>query len=320
MTRVPAPRPGDAAPTGRAGGALRVVAGWRRRLEATFAGRCVATFLDLQGIDRAMALAAQAFTALIPLLLMVSTLAGGGDVVPDALIRRFHLTGDGAHEVRVLFSGSGDGGTGALSAVLLVFSAVSLARRLQRMYLQAWRIESVQGFRGQLNAGLGLAALLVELGLLSVVRALVAELPGVGGLGWPMTFVAGFVLWTSIPWLLLDRRVAWRRLLPAGVLAAVCTSIYGLATTVYMPALMESYSRRYGIFGVTLALVGWLLAIALIVVAATVIAAEFDRASEPWAGRLRRALRLTASPSEPPSPPAQESAAPEERPAPAPRS
>jgi membrane protein len=45
-------------------------------------------------------------------------------------------------------------------------------------------------------------------------------------------------------------------------------------------------------FGVTLALVGWLLAIALIVVAATVVAAEFDRAPDPWAERLRRRLRL----------------------------
>lgn len=287
-------------------------------------GRCLGTFLDLQGIDRAMALAAQAFTALIPLLLLVSTLAAGSDGVAAGLIRRFHLTGDGAQAVRVLFDGSGIGGTGALSVVLLVFSGVSLTRRLQRMYLQAWRLDPRPGLRGRLNAGLGLAAIVVEFGLLSLVRSLEAQLRGAGGLGWPLTFVAGFVLWTSIPWLLLDRRIPWRRLLPAGALTAVCVSVYGLATTIYMTALIESYSRRYGIFGVTLALVGWLLAMSLIVVATTVIAAEFDRAPEPWAGRLRRRLRLTASPSgppsspppspPPPSPPSQASAAPEEAP------
>jgi membrane protein len=90
-----------------------------------------------------------------------------------------------------------------------------------------------------------------------------------------------------VPWLLLDRRIPWRRLLPAGALAAVCVSVYGIATTIYMPRLMETYSRRYGLFGVTLSLVGWLLCIAVIVVAATVVAAEFDRAQEPWARRLR---------------------------------
>ena len=310
--------------SGRAGTAARV-ARLRTRVESTFAGRCAETFLDLQGIDRAMALAAQAFTALIPLLLLVSTLAGGDDTVAAALIRRFHLTGDGAQAVRALFSGSGTGATGALSVVLLVFSGVSLTRRLQRMYLQAWRLGPRPGIRGQLNAALGLSVLVVELGLLSLVRGLAAQLRGAGGLAWPLTFVAGFVLWTSIPWLLLDRRVPWRRLLPAGVLTAVCVSVYGLATTIYMPAQIESYSRRYGIFGVTLAMVGWLLAISLIVVAATVIAAEFDRAAEPWAVRLRSRLGIRSSPSgqrepsEQPAPPPQASAAPAGEPAPAPR-
>jgi membrane protein len=54
-----------------------------------------------------------------------------------------------------------------------------------------------------------------------------------------------------------------------------------------MPRLMTSYSERYGLFGVTVALVGWLLCIAFIIVGSTVVAAEFDRAPEPWATRLR---------------------------------
>ena len=47
----------------------------------------------IQGVDRAMAIAAQAFTALIPLLLLVSALAptDSQDIVSDAIIRRFAL-------------------------------------------------------------------------------------------------------------------------------------------------------------------------------------------------------------------------------------
>ena len=56
--------------------------------------------------------------------------------------------------------------------------------------------------------------------------------------------------------------------------------LYGVATSIYMPPLMESYSERYGLFGVTISLVGWLLCISFIVVAATVIAVEFDRAPD----------------------------------------
>jgi uncharacterized BrkB/YihY/UPF0761 family membrane protein len=55
---------------------------------------------------------------------------------------------------------------------------------------------------------------------------------------------------------------------------------------------METYSDRYGLFGVTVALVGWLLCISFIVVAATVVAAEFDRSPQPWARAVRRRLGI----------------------------
>ena len=47
------------------------------RLETTFPGRCAAAFLDSRGVDRAMTVAAQAFTALIPLLLLAAVFAPG---------------------------------------------------------------------------------------------------------------------------------------------------------------------------------------------------------------------------------------------------
>jgi membrane protein len=103
----------------------------------------------------------------------------------------------------------------------------------------------------------------------------------------PLAVLTSVLLWTSVPWLLLDRRMRFRRLLPAGVLTGVGAALYGVATTIYMPGLMERYSIRYGLFGVCVALVGWLLVSALILIAATVIAAEFDRAPAPWAVRMR---------------------------------
>jgi membrane protein len=168
---------------------------------------------------------------------------------------------------------------------------------MQRMYLQAWRLDRRPGVRGSVNAAIGLVALLLEIALLSLLRKLVRGLPLDWVLGAPLSLVASLALWTSIPWLLLDRRVPFRRLLPAGGLTAVAAGVYGVASTVYMPRTMETYSQRYGLFGVTVALVGWLLCSALILVAATVVAAEFDRAPEAWARRLRAGWRL--GPDEP---------------------
>jgi membrane protein len=265
-----------------------------RRLETTLLGRSIGTFMALQGIDRATAIAAQAFTALIPLVLLASRLApaGGRDLVSHLLIRKFHLGGSAADAVRELFTHPSAASTSVFSVVLLVFSGVSLTRRMQRMYQDAWQLSPRRGVRGSLNAALALAVLLVEIGLLFLVRTLVGTLPAGWALGGTISVLGSLLLWTAVPWLLLDRRVPWRRLLPTGALTAACAGAYALATTVYMPRLMTTYSLRYGLFGVTLALIGWLLCIAFIFVATTILAAEFDRDQDPWATRLRDRLAL----------------------------
>jgi membrane protein len=263
----------------------------RARLEATFAGRCATSFLEMQGIDRAMSISAQAFTSLVPLMLLTSALSrGGSNGAGAALVHRFHLTGESARVAEEVFARPGGSSVGALSVVLLLFSGISFTRRVQRMYLVVWRVPPRAGVGGSINAAFGLAALLLEVGLLSSLSSLIRHLPQGNLLTYPLSILASLVLWTSVPWLLLDRRVHWRRLLPGGALTAVCAAVYSVATSLYMPRLIESYSSRYGLFGVTLSLIGWLLATALIIVSATVVAAEFDRAPEPWAQRLRARL------------------------------
>ena len=261
------------------------------RLETTFLGRCIRQFVDLQGIDRGVVLASQTFTALIPLLVLVTALAplGDRDVVSDAIIRRFELNGSAADSIVELFRHSGSGATGVLSVFLLVFSGVSLAKRLQRMYQQAWGLEA-SGAGRALNAALGLTVLVLGISLLYFARALVGSLPAADVLVTAVSFLSSFLLWSAVPWLLLERRITWRRFIPTGVLTAACATAYGAFSTVYMPRQLASYSERYGLFGVTLALIGWLLGVALIIVASTAVAATLDRAPDLWARQIRRAI------------------------------
>jgi len=227
------------------------------------------------------------------------------DIVSNGIVRRFELTGSAADAVEQLFAHTGGSVTSAFSVFLLFFSGVSLARRLQRMYQQAWGLDASTGVGRAVNVASGLTVLVLGIGLLYLARTLVDRLPAGEILVTPLSVLvsvlASFLLWTTVPWLLLDRRIAWRRLVPTGVLAAVCASIYGVASTVYMPRQLESYSERYGLFGVTLALIGWLVGIALILVATTAIASEFDRDEAPWAQLVRRRLHL--QPPEPGVPP-----------------
>jgi uncharacterized membrane protein YvlD (DUF360 family)/uncharacterized BrkB/YihY/UPF0761 family membrane protein len=262
----------------------------------------------MAGIDRCIMLSSQAFTALIPLLLVVSVYAPSGetDVVAQSLIRRFGLTGDAADAVEQLFRISDDSASvGAFSAVLLAFSGVSFARRLQTMYRAAW-VQEKEGVRSGLFAALGLLALLLEVVLVFEIRTLVRDL----SYGWfvmlPLTAATGLLLWTSIPYLLLNRQVHWRRLLVAGGLSAVGTSVYGVVTTIYMPSLIARYTEEFGLFGVTIALIGWLLATAGILVVGAAVGAEFDASTAPWVVRLKLRYHLTDPGADPPVPDPQE--------------
>ncbi len=276
-----------------------------RRLWGSFVGRCVLRFISMDGIDRCIVLASQAFTALIPLLILGSTLAPAGhkDLVARTIIERFGLTGSSAAAVDQLFT-IPDGATSGISvfsAFLLLFSGVSFTRRMQRMYRAAWGQEK-PGIRGGLFATLGLFALLTEVAVVYLIRSLVRQLP----LDWlfmfPLSAAAGFMLWTSIPYLLLNRQVHSHRLLVAGGVAATATAIYGVATAIYMPGLVERYTNEFGLFGITIALIGWLLAVMGVVVASTAVGAEFDECRAPWAMRLKSKFNLVDPTAEPPAP------------------
>lgn len=260
------------------------------RVRRSFLGRCVSRFAEMQGIDRCVVLSSQAFTALIPLLILAATMAptGSEDRISQVMIRRFGLEGEGAAAVTTLFDipDGATGGFGVFSALLLLASGTSFARRMQAMYRAAWGEEDA-GVRSSLYAAAGLLVLLAEVLVLYAARALVRDLPLSWAMTIPISLVLGVVLWTSIPYVLLNRRVHWRRLLFGGVVAAIGTTAYSLVTSVYMGILVNSYSAQLGLFGITIALIGWLLAIAGVLVVSAVVGAEYDRSDAPWVRRLK---------------------------------
>ena len=275
--------------------ALDDLASLAQRLWASFLGRCIHRFIRMEGIDRSLVLSSQAFTALIPLLILVSALAspGGRDAVARTIITKFGLSGESADSVEQLFEVSIGAQTtlGFASAVLLLYSGVSFTRRLQKMFRAAWNQEK-GGVRSNLFATLGLFVFLLEVLLLYGIMTLVRDLQLSWWLVLVLSALVGLVPWTSIPYLLLDRRIHWRRLLGAGALTATAMAIYSTATTIYMPELIVDYTEQFGLFGVTIAIIGWLLGAAGIVVASTAIGAEFDQSGESWALRVKRRLRL----------------------------
>ena len=83
--------------------------------EQWFPRRCLRCFFAIQGIDRAMVIASQAFTALIPLVILTSALlpTENHGSIADGIVRKFALTGDSAAAVQTVFAPSGEASIGA---------------------------------------------------------------------------------------------------------------------------------------------------------------------------------------------------------------
>jgi uncharacterized membrane protein YvlD (DUF360 family) len=266
-----------------------------RRVAASFLGQSVRRFALIEGFDRCIVLSAQVMTALIPLFIVVASAAPAGqeDVISRSIIRRFALTGSSADAVEQLFLAppNATSSVSVFSALLLLYSAMAFSRRLQGMYRAAWG-RSKGGMRSTLFAGLGLVAFTVMSGVSFLFREVASRFPYQWLWTIPLSAVIGLVLWTIIPYLMLEREVHWRRLLATGAATAGCMTVLAIGTPIYMPGIMTRATNDFGLFGVTITLLGWLLATSFVVVTCTVMGAQFDTSDARWLVGLKTRFGL----------------------------
>jgi membrane protein len=230
--------------------------------------RSFARFVELEGFDRAMALAGQAFAALLPLLIVIGSVSPAeDDGLADTLIDRFDVSGSAADTLREAVSQPPSSGLSVAGAVLLVISALSFTRAMQRLYTRAWRLDKL-GLRG--NAwGLGWLALFVAFWSLQPV--IVGLFSGL--VAFNISLATSTVLWLLTPWLLTARVLPWRRLLPQAFLTAVALLLLAIGSAVYLPRAVASASAEFGILGVAFTLLSLLFAISLVLVVTAALGA-----------------------------------------------
>ena len=243
-----------------------------------FPTRCLVRFVAINGRDRILIMAGQAFSALIPLLIVVSALGPSEDGVSRGLIKRFNLSGAGADAVRTLFSRppGAEGGMTALGLVILFFAILAFARTLQRTYEMAWGLRSL-GFRGTLNGLSGLFLLIAQLFVLGLAVTLLHHLPGAGVVTFVFRVVAASLLWWELQYVLLSRRVPRRVLVPGAVVAGIAQAVLTFYSAIYMPHLVGVDAGKYGVIGVTFALLTWLIVACAAIVVVAVVSAEAGR-------------------------------------------
>jgi len=222
--------------------------------------------LEIEFVDRSVALAGKAFVSFFPLVIVVAAFMPDSvrNSIFSTMTNRLGIRGEALTTAKQAFASSDDirRATGYLGLLLTFFFAGSFTTALQRVYLKAWR-RPQGGKAGEYTRGPAwLVVILVYMALLGGLRGLFSDGP----------FFAVFLvislavttsMWWFTAWFLLRGEVRWRVLAPSGLVTGVAVSGYAVAATLWMPDVVTRNEAQFGFFGVALALVTWFSGLAI---------------------------------------------------------
>jgi membrane protein len=231
--------------------------------------RLLEPLLRFNLLDRSLALGAQAFVAVIPLLMVIEAAQPGDDSLADELISRFHLKDAAADTVARAFTPPDSSSTTTvLTVLLLLVSVLSFTRRLQRLYEESWGLPP-RGLRGT-GAGLAWVLALVIYGILHPLLDGLFD----GFAAVVLSLSGGFTIALLTPFLLLGRRLPWQQLVGQAGLTAVGMLALGAWSAIYMPRAIASSAASYGTIGVAFAMITWLWGLGVVLVCGAVYGAH----------------------------------------------
>ena len=236
------------------------MAALRTRLKQLLVWRVWERMLEIEFIDRSVALAGKAFVSFFPLVIVVAAFMP--ESIRSSMINdvtaRLGLRGDALTLAQGAFASSDEvrQATGVLGLVLTIFFASSFTTALQRVYFRAWRRPRHGGAAVYWR---GLVCLLAVLVATALLGGLGDDVDGGLQVGLFAIFalVATSGLWWFSSWFLLLGEVRARVLIPTGVITGVATAAYAASATIWMPEVVTSNEDQFGVFGVALALVTW---------------------------------------------------------------
>jgi membrane protein len=262
--------------------------------------------LEIEFVDRSVALAGKAFVSFFPLVIVVAAFMPSGvrSSIFTQLTRRVGLHGAALETTRRAFRGSDDvrRATGVLGLVLTAFYATSFTTALQRVYLRVWR-RPAGGTSGTYTRGP--AWLVVAIGFMAASGSLSKLLHGPLRIVFLLTMlVITTAFWWFTAWFMLKGDVRWRVLLATGFITAVANGAYTVYANVWMSHVIDRNQAQFGIFGIALALVSWFSGAAVcLVIGACVgpVLAEDPGTIGRWIrGPSEQVLEPGAPPSLPP--------------------
>jgi membrane protein len=193
----------------------------RQRAERTLLWRVWDRMLEIEFVDRSVALAGKAFVSFFPLVIVIASFAPPRvrTAISSSLTYRLGIAGAPMADVRAAFASADD--------VRKATGICSFTTALQRVFLRVWR-RPAGGKAGEYARGPAWLLIVVAcMAVLEELRAVFGDGPQVG-LFLVISCAVTAALWWFTAWLMLMGQVRWRVLVPSGVISSILLGGFGL--------------------------------------------------------------------------------------------
>jgi uncharacterized BrkB/YihY/UPF0761 family membrane protein len=244
-----------------------------RSAPGRFAVRVVRDLRDVELFDRAMTLAAQVFTSILPILIAAGTLRGRlGPEADSAFVENLSLDERTADLLQESLPRDVDGvtATGIIGLLLLIIASTSFARALERCFRRIWRTPKVS-IRFAWRWIVAIVAIVIGIALVVATRNIVDGPGAMPVLEFIAEAAIWCVLWWFASWIVINRSVGLRALLPGSVLAGIGFAGATLLGRVFLPPILAGSADQFGVLGLAFSYIGWLFVLMFVLLVAVTV-------------------------------------------------
>lgn len=242
--------------------------------------------VEIQIIDRSLALAAQIFTSVLPVIIAASV-SSGWHTAADTINDQFGF------DSRSLSGSAGSAprdpsfaAFGVVGLLMIVLGGTSFARALARVYGAVWKVVTI-GPRDAWRWFAALLAVALSVGLIGQTRGL----SHIRYAGRPLALLGEIAIWTFVwalaPFLLTKGALTGRLLWVSGLLTAIGLAAVHVAGRIALPRITTNAQERFGPLGLAFTTVSWLFVMSVVIVGAAVVVKALAL-DETWVGRYLR--------------------------------
>lgn len=246
----------------------QAASGW---LRGTPYGRTVRRVLEglaqVQIVDRSLALAAQIFTSLLPVIIAASVFSGW-HTAAKTISDQFGFDSESlAADGESTLTDPSIAAFGVVGLLMIVLGGTSFTRALARVYEAIWKVPVI-GARDAWRWLAALIAVAVAAGLVGQTR----ELTQIRYAGRPLALLGEAAIWACVwmlaPFLLTKGALTGRLLWASGILTAVGLTAVHVAGRVVLPRMATNAREHFGPLGLAFTTVSWLFVMSVVIVGA----------------------------------------------------